>query len=244
MAHWYLLNKTKIYGPLSANEILGQNLFHSQQVLLWCKGKPRWLELSAVESELREEVESATFDATIPRLEIFWYIKDHESEIGPLLLGQLIVLLVARSSLEGVQVCNETDRRWQEVYQWNEVVQLLGVAQRVDTRVPLIGSISVINGKNEGHEGVTTTISQGGFGVNGANRLTKGERFNGRLCSPQFNTPLEFQAEVLFSNPERFYSAKFIQIDGTSRQQIIDYISLFSSDKNDKNENHSFNKTA
>lgn len=221
---WFMLKDEQVRGPFSAKELLREiEGINTTKMRFWAKGRPSWQPLP----DVLKEIESEGSSHTIPlKAEELWLVFENKTETGPLPFEQLLEHLKSIKNLNNVKVTKHSKKQWEDVYAVPTILEKLGINRRAVPRVPVEGSVNIIDGALKGKRGELTTISQGGFGMKNIEGLSIGETFKGTFSSPGFGHPVHFQAEVVFLNKGNI-GAKFLNLSTEALSQIIFYVNQF-----------------
>jgi len=222
---WFILSNEKIVGPFKQSDIINElNEGKWIDSRFWSKGKPHWMTSSQFKDDFviqKKQNESQTSGT------LLWYIKDHETLHGPVSYDEMLIYLRKKPNYKMTFVSNSSAQDWQGVYQFQSLMDNLGVNRRHHPRVPIEGTITILEGFFKGKKIPLITLSQGGLGAVELRSVSIGEKIKGVFSGANLSTPIHFQGEIVFLNPEGGIGLKFTNISAEGLSQIIAYVKQF-----------------
>ncbi len=224
---WFILSNDVINGPYQQSEIVNElSEGKWKDARFWSKGKPHWL-TPAQFKEVITIVQKKQTDLPHPQ-DVLWSLKDLDIQLGPWMYDDLINYLRTKKHYKNIFVSNNVNQVWEAVYQNESLMDKLGVNRRHFSRVPILGTISILDGFLKGKKGPLTTLSQGGLGAKELQGLSIGEKIKGVFSISHFQTPIHFQGEVVALHPDGGgFDLKFTNISAEGLSQIIAYVKHF-----------------
>lgn len=226
MKSWFILSNDEINGPFQQSDIV-KDLHEGKwkEARFWSKGKPHWL----TPTQFKEVITAVQKKQTElnRHQDVLWSLKDQETEYGPWKYEDLINYLKTKKQYKNIFVSNNVNPAWEAVYQVESLMDKLGVNRRQYPRVPILGTISILDGFLKGKKSPLTTLSQGGLGAKELQGLSIGEKLKGVFSISHFQTPIHFQGEVVALHPDGGFDLKFTNISAEGLSQIIAYVKQF-----------------
>lgn len=232
---WFLLINSKVSGPHTTQDILNSlnnlNLIesiHSGQ--FWSKGQNSWKPIDAFRDFLK--IENQKRDQT-QNSQIHWFIKNSDSETGPLSFESLIQILKEKLDHKSIMICQElnqsSERQWKPIYHFESVIEKLGISRRKFPRVPIEGIMTIVEGLLKGRKAELFSLSQGGLGARGLTEVSLGEKIKGIITSKNLPLPIHFQGEIVFSNTKKNeLGIQYTNLSTEALTQIIAYVKQFT----------------
>jgi hypothetical protein len=146
--------------------------------------------------------------------------------MGPLSYSELIVTLKRLMNHTGIQLWNDTQKEWQEIYLVAKVSDELGISRRIHPRVPIMGKLVCETPKGQ----ITTkviSISEGGLGVSDASQFLMGEKYKANLTSPNLFVSINCIVEVMHVGSEGYSGLRFLNLPVEAKSAVIEYVNKF-----------------
>lgn len=217
---WFILQDNQVAGPYLDGEVEAR-LSQMKNPLVWGRGMSEWMP-PANWREAKKNIEAAAPAPQEPR----WKIRLGKIESGPFEWDQFIQELKKHSDFDGILVNNDRQPDWQEVYLVPKVADELGISRRAHARVPIMGTLHCE--MSQGAMDVKViSISEGGLGVSGAERLKIGENFRAALVSPNLFQTINCQCETVYLGAEGYAGLRFVNLPVEGKSAVIEYIKKF-----------------
>lgn len=226
MKSWFILSNDIVNGPFTQSDVLKEIMEGKwKEARFWSKGKAHWM----TPAQFKEDISAQKKQAELPRpQDVLWSLKDQDTQYGPWKYEELIKFLKTKKNYKNISVSNNITQTWEAVYQIESLMDKLGVNRRQSPRVPILGTISILDGYLKGKKGSLTTLSQGGLGAKELSGLSIGEKIKGVFSISHFQTPIHFQGEVVALHPDGGgFDLKFTNISAEGLSQIIAYVKQF-----------------
>jgi len=221
---WFILTEGQVNGPFDQDEI-ETRLASAKDPQIWGRGHAEWM----TPSKWRQIVKEIT--ATIPgsaQPQGVWKVRVEGREKSPMKYPELISFLKTMTDYSAVDISPEGSSSWKEVYAVPRVVEDLGISRRSHPRVPIVGTLKCESPKGEFTCRVIS-ISEGGLGVNDAQNLQIGERFEGTLTSPNLFVTINSTCEVVYVGNDGYAGLRFIGLPTEFKSSIIEYVNKFAT---------------
>lgn len=225
MKSWFILSNDVINGPYTQSEVVKEIAEGKwKEARFWSKGKPHWM----TSAQFKEDITTQKKQADLPRpQDVLWSLKEQDTQHGPWKYEELVNFLKKKKHYKNIFVSNNVNPVWEAVYQIESLMDKLGVNRRQSARVPIFGTISILDGFLKGKKGPLTTLSQGGLGAKELKGLSIGEKIKGVFSISHLQTPIHFQGEVVTIHPDGGFDLKFTNISAEGVSQIIAYVKQF-----------------
>lgn len=223
---WFILLNDKVSGPYKSQEVL-ESINNNQwnEGRFWTKGQSSWKLLTEFKQTLENENQTKK---EMQSNKLFWFIKDNDTELGPFTFDNMIQYLKTKLAHQNIFISQETNKNWKELFQFEEVIEKLGITRRANSRVPINGLMTIVEGELKGRKSELFSLSQGGVGVRGLEQLSLGEKIKGIISSTNLPFPIHFQGEVVFINTEKTeIGLQFSNLSAEALSQIIAYVKQF-----------------
>lgn len=223
--NWFILSNDVVNGPFNQSDVLKEIMEGKwNDARFWSKGKPHWM----TSTQFKEDLSAQKNQPEIHRSqEVLWSLKDRNTQYGPWKYEELVKFLKKKKHYKNIFVSNNITQTWEAVYQIESLLEKLGVNRRQSPRVPILGTISILDGFLKGKNGSLTTLSQGGLGAKELAGLSIGEKIKGVFSISHLQTPIHFQGEIVSLHPEGGFDLKFTNISTEGLSQIIAYVKQF-----------------
>lgn len=219
---WFILHEGQVLGPFSLSETQAK-ISGLKNIQIWGRGMSEWLTPEKWEKNLKKFPQ---YQAQTDAPEV-WKLRVEGKEHPALPYQQLLSYLKGLKDLNAVDVCLENENRWQDVYSVPSIINELGITRRSHPRVPIMGDLECESPKGSFKLKVIS-ISEGGLGVSGPERLTLGERFKGLLTSDNLFASFNSTLEVVYSGKDGYAGLRFVVISDEAKNSIIEYVKKFT----------------
>lgn len=223
---WYIYFNEVVSGPFSTESIesgLAQNKW-SMDALIWWKGQREWVAIDDWRKDLKNIQESIKTNAKTTA----WYVEHLGAQKGPMNAKELHSYVQSNGIGTTCRVWAEGMERWMNIFEINELVQLFGITRRKHDRAPFSGELIV---KNESNPEILIakagSISAGGLGARGLDKVQKGESLSIQINSPLLIKEISSSAKVVYSNPGGFTGLEFEKLQPNFASIINDYVKQF-----------------
>lgn len=191
---WFVLQKDTVSGPLATADLmkqLEQGVLH--QGLIWWRGQREWVPIQKWKLDLPVILEALKK----PKDKAIWYLIVDRERIGPICQNEIVKYVTPASGLAHIRLWTQGLSEWQSIFKFPEIMDNLGISRRKTERVAL-HAMATLNRKSGSLICPTTTISLGGLGINGADKLVAGEHVQVVVKSVHLSTAITASAEVRY----------------------------------------------
>lgn len=226
---WFILNDGQVTGPLTSEEIeskiasLNTQAQPSVEPQIWGRGHSEWMTPGKWRQVMRE-LQPLKADADNQQL---WKIRIDGSEKKPMKYAELIAYLKNIKDFSRVDL-SFAGSGWKEIFGFQKVVDDLEISRRSHPRVPIVGTIVCESAQGDFSCRVIS-ISEGGLGINDAQRLQIGERFSGTLTSPNLYVTIICTCEVVYAGTDGYAGVRFVGLTEEFKSSIIEYVNKFAT---------------
>jgi len=207
-----------IRGPFAADEVL--QLLNDKTLLnqgrIWWKGKADWMALREWTPAKIREV------PTSPVQHTEWYVDYQGQQHGPMQEQELLDLLKMNQNYSYFYLWHVGLENWQTVYAFPHLLEQLGQAKRSNTRVPLLGTVSVELPQEKLVFDITS-LSQEGIGVKDCH-LPKGVVAKLYINSPALGIPVYTLGQVVYAKEDGHTAFHFKSLNAEALSAVIGYI--------------------
>ncbi|HEX7673387.1 MAG TPA: PilZ domain-containing protein [Bdellovibrio sp.] len=219
---WFILNEGQVTGPFDQDEVDSKvaNLPNAQ---IWGRGHAEWMTQAKWHSALKE---SSSFRSE-PDPQLLWKIRIDLNEKSPMKYTDLLAYLKNLQDFSNVDL-SFGNSGWKEIFSFQKVVDDLGISRRSHPRVPIVGTLQCEGAKGSFSCRVIS-ISEGGLGVNDAQNLQIGDRFNGTLTSPNLYVTIDSVCEVVYVGADGYAGLRFVGLTEEFKSSIIEYVNKFAT---------------
>ena len=224
---WYLLLNGQVVGPLSETEVdqkISSQPGQTADTLIWGRGFPEWVSYSEWKTEKVQIL--ANESAQVPK-DPLWKYKAQGITSQWMAMSELVQSLKQLGEMADAQVCRDDDETWREVFQVNELVDLLGITRRAHPRVPIMGTLEM-----ELPTGVATarviSISEGGIGITDVKGVSLGQKFKAQIKSPNLFVAIHCTCEIVYLGQDGYAGIKFHNLNSEYHGAIIEYVKKFA----------------
>lgn len=224
---WYLLLNGQVIGPLSETEVDQKVTAQPAQTvdtLIWGRGFPEWVSYSEWKTEKVQIL--AQESAQVPK-DPMWKYKSQGITSQWMAMSELVQSLKQLGDIAEAQVCSDADDSWKDIYQMNELVDMLGITRRAHPRVPIMGTLDL-----ELPNGVTSarviSISEGGIGITDVKGVSLGQKFKAQIKSPNLFVTIHCTCEIVYLGQDGYAGIKFHNLNSEYHGAIIEYVKKFA----------------
>jgi hypothetical protein len=217
---WFVQKEDLVEGPMTTEDVQTrlQNGQFSPQNMIWGRGLETWIQLKSWNQEL-PRLATASHTKVEPEL---WYFALAGKSHGPYPKGILVDELKILESLGEVMIWTKGMKEWAPLFEFHELLTLVGVNKRQFPRADLTGR-AVIKTNEKTLIGQLVTISESGCGIVVDQGLVAGQAFSVEIQSPGFRETLHAKAECRYVS-DGVAGVKFTQISMESKGVIIQFI--------------------
>ncbi|WII71024.1 PilZ domain-containing protein [Bdellovibrio sp. 22V] len=222
---WFILSEGQVTGPYSHEEVESR-LPNTKEPQIWGRGQSEWM----TPSRWHQALQDTTNVATRPAAENqgIWHVRVEGQQKAPLKYNELISYLKTLTDYSAVDIRPDSNPAWKEVYSVPRVVDDLGISRRSHPRVPMVGTL-VCQGPKGEFKCRVISISEGGLGVNDAQNLQIGERFEATLTSPNLFVTINATCEVVYVGNDGYAGLRFVELGEEFKSSIIEYVNKFTT---------------
>lgn len=221
MAQWFVLRNEVVTGPFTTDEV--KNLTSQGEVqdrdLIWGTLQSEWRQIGWWMVELPNLLAN-TKNIKDPRL---WHFAVNGTAFGPFSRDDLIMKLKEHQLTQDILVWTKGMKAWAPIYEFNDLLDDIGVNKRQFPRADIEGRVSIKVG-TQTVEGILLTISEGGFGADQLQGLTPGQVLAVEINSDAFYDPVHVKAEVRYVTDAGYVGFRFQNLNMESRGAIIQYV--------------------
>ncbi|MDG0816613.1 PilZ domain-containing protein [Bdellovibrio svalbardensis] len=220
---WFILNEGQVTGPFNPEEIESKIANLSGQPQIWGRGHAEWMTPGKWRQFIKEfhPLKNETDSQQL------WKIRIDGIEKSPMKYSDLITLLKSIKDFSTVDL-SFADSGWKEIFSFQKIVDDLEISRRSHPRVPIVGTIVCESEQGEFSCRVIS-ISEGGLGINDAQKLKIGERFNGTLNSPNLYVTINSICEVVYVGADGYAGVRFVGLTEEFKSSIIEYVNKFAT---------------
>lgn len=221
---WFILNEGQVTGPFEPEEVEHKvgNLAEAQ---IWGRGHAEWMNLGRWRQALKE-LQPMRTDTDNQQL---WKLRIDATEKPPMKYADLIKTLKDLKDFSNVDL-SFGGSGWKEIFSFQKVVDDLGISRRSHPRVPIVGTLVINRGEEQPELSCRViSISEGGLGVNDAQSLQIGERFNAILTSPNLYVTINAACEVVYVGADGYAGIRFSGLPEEFKSSIIEYVNKFAT---------------
>lgn len=228
---WFLYSNNVVTGPFSTEEIQSKAESNALPVesFIWWKGQREWIPVAL----WREKLHSILTAISDQNQKPVWYIDAGDSPVGPLTQTELIDGLKSIKDLARVRLWAVGMEQWRSLFEFHDVMELLGISRREHDRAPLMGVVAVTR-SNEDPKGYmlkAATISVGGLGMTGKHDLRRGDEISILIKSPDLAGQIHMRGEVVYVASSGYTGVRFSQPHAEFQSLIHDYVKRFAVEK-------------
>lgn len=220
---WFLNLNSLVTGPFDQQEIENE-LKKNPAALVWARGFSEWFSGAELPSKLLEHEQKNQSIQT----QVAWKYKIHGLEFGPFSMKDLILELKKLAQVSPVELWNDADKHWKEIFAVEAVADQLGLSRRSHPRVPIMGSF-----EGEGPDGnfkhIVVTISQGGLGLGETFKFKLGDLLKGTLVSPNLFISVHCSCEVVYVGQDGYVGLRFTGLPSEAQSAVIEYVNRFEA---------------
>ncbi len=221
MVQWFVLRNEVVTGPFSTDEV--KNLTSQGEVqdrdLIWGRLQSEWRQIGWWMVELPNLL-SKTSASKDPRL---WHFAINGAAFGPFSRDDLILKLKEQQLTQDILVWTKGMKAWAPIYEFNDLLDEIGVNKRQFPRADIEGKVVVKIGAQT-IEGVLLTISEGGFGADQLQGLIPGQIIAVEITSDAFYEGVNAKCEVRYVTDAGYVGFRFQGLNMESRGAIIQYV--------------------
>lgn len=227
---WFVCKSEAVSGPFSNEEIISlsnrEDLTHS---LVWWPGLTEWVRAGLHLSKFSEFVNSQVDVVERP----VWFFRYNNIDSEALSIRELALQLKGiPNAPKTVLVKSPESFSFQPIFKHLELMDLLGINQRKNKRVPVRGSVNIFV-ENELFQGQASTISVGGIGFKALNgTFFEGQKIRVELKSPDLVQSFHTQAKIVHCTTTGDYGVAFDRLNPEHQILIGDYIRKVSHSGN------------
>lgn len=217
---WFIHSNNLVEGPFSTTEVtdnLGR--WSSQSASFWCRQMKHWTPLKQWQSDFVKK--AVTENQKLGRST--WYCMHGREVEGPMTLDLLIQRLKQIPSHTQVRLKPFGARIWRSVFDFKEVIELLGVDKRALPRIAIEGSVN-IEQFDQNHVRPLLSIGEGGLGAGNCDFLAVGEKLRLNIHSSSLPRPFSCVGRVVYLNFRKEAGFQFLQIEASDREMIRDLV--------------------
>lgn len=224
---WFIVREGQVTGPFNPEEIesqisdLNKTMPSQPEPQIWGRGHTEWMSLGKWRQLLREQQPLKEVDPV--NSEQLWKIRLNGVEKTPMPYSDLIAYLKKSNEFVNVDL-SFGNSGWKEIFAFQKVVDDLEISRRSHSRVPIVGTLSCENFSCR-----VISISEGGLGVNDAQKLQIGERVLATLTSPNLYVTISSTCEVVYVGADGYAGLRFIGLTEEFKSSIIEYINKFAT---------------
>ncbi len=216
---WYVYSNDIVSGPFSTESIETGLQEHkwTEEAMIWWKGQRDWVSLDTWKKNLSTILDS--FKTNIQTLA--WYVEHLGAQKGPMGIKELYNYIQNHGILGNCRVWTNGMDRWTSIFEINELVNYFGVTRRKHPRAPFKGEMLVTpQSLKTSIAAQPGTISIGGMGIKGLEKVSVGEQLQLEIKSPLIAQPILGQAQVVYTNIGGYTGIEFKEI----KSEYIDFI--------------------
>ncbi|PIU00025.1 MAG: hypothetical protein COT74_06645 [Bdellovibrionales bacterium CG10_big_fil_rev_8_21_14_0_10_45_34] len=155
-----------------------------------------------------------------------WYIKDQKKQYGPFSLDETQKELKSRDDLDDLTLWTPGQKQWKSVYEFNAVLETLGLSRRLHMRAPIQGAFQYSQHGKADVSFNMFSISENGLGIEGETGSSPGEVIEGKIKSRFIGVDISVKAKVMHCE-RGTVGLEFLQITEENRALIRNYVAKF-----------------
>jgi hypothetical protein len=224
---WFILSEGQTTGPFEPDEV-EKNLASSKEPQIWGRGHSEWMPPARWRQTLKDAGHALPKAVATPdKPQGLWRVRIHGEEKQPLRYEELVGYLKQFPDLSSIDVFPEAGDKWKEVYEIPRLVEELGISRRSHPRVPIVGTLVFEIPQGESTCRVIS-ISEGGIGINDAQGMQIGNRFQGTLTSPNLYVTITSMFEAVYIGADGYAGLRFIDLPDEFKSSVIEYVNKFA----------------
>jgi hypothetical protein len=224
MSHWYLLQKDEVEGPMTTDQVkawASRNPQMHGQVMVWGKPQAEWRPLSWWLVEAPSLAEGRPHQ----RDDRLWHYAFQGKAVGPLTRPDLLTKLREIPLGPEVLLWTKGMAAWASVFEFQDVLNELGVNRRQHPRADIDGTIKISNATGASGTGKIVTISEGGLGlVESSLLLEVGQVYQAEIISDAFYDPVHVRLEIRYCTETGFVGCRFQNLSSEAKSAIVPYV--------------------
>lgn len=224
---WYIYSNDIVSGPFSTENIengLVQNKW-SMESLIWWKGQRDWVPIETWRKDLKNILESLKTNIQTTA----WYLEYLGTQKGPMNSKELYQFVQSNGIIGSCRVWANGMERWMNIFEINDLIEHFGITRRKHPRAPIKGELVIKNPDNTdqsfvGHLG---SISAGGLGVTGLEKITVGDSISFSVQSPLLAQKINTSARIVYSYIGGYTGLEFKNLTKEFEDLIASYVGQF-----------------
>lgn len=158
-----------------------------------------------------------------------WYVNREGLQHGPISRAELITLLQWIENRSSVNLWTTGMNQWSNVFEFNEILDELGITRRASKRAPILGQIFLNQGKAEGSL-AAVSVSETGLGIKlTESSLTLGSTLDATLVATAFDQKIPFKAQVMYVEDNGFGGLRFLELKPQDQRLLQQYVERFAT---------------
>ena len=231
---WFVYSNDVVSGPFKTEEV--QTKLSTGQLpsatFIWWKGQHEWMPITNWQNQLSQILAANQVN---PVSQIWYLDVGTGSPIGPITQKELLDHLTRLESLNRVHLWTAGLANWQKIFEFQEIMDRLGISRRENARAPLMGSVAVTRSNDEPGSYVlkAASISAGGMGITGKHDLRKEDQLSLLLKSGEFPSGLHVRGTVAYVTANGYVGIRFHKLHAETHSVIADYVKRFNGEASD-----------
>jgi hypothetical protein len=225
MGHWFVVKQEIVTGPLSSSEVQGRfaNGTFDSECLIWGQDRTQWESFPQWNASA-STINSLSDEAKNSKVSQQWHFAVDGNSKGPMNREELINELKTLRHKDEVLLWTKGMKSWADLFEFDDLVEEIGMSRRAHPRVTIAGSLVVKDGENT-FLGTLKSLSQGGFGAQQmTTSLAIGQIANVELRIEGIVDPIVTRAMVQYVSDQGVTGFRFDTINMEAKARVMDII--------------------